>query len=283
MQRLQERTSSPAAMVSLARHGRAWWPAPPSPAPAASCRPTRRTARAARGRAEVVSRACRERHRRALPSASAEERLFAYDQADHHAQQRASSDRVPAARPAALCGRHRRLRREATRSSWKLAVTRRRRQRVRRARRRARVNESSRQAGHDLHLRRQPRRRPAPSSPPRSRASRCPTCSNAPETLRRREHASRSSRATAPRSPCRSATSVGRHAVHLLPGQRRGPERLGGRQQPAVDDAHARPTTSCATCVEIRVSTEAQPPANPGEGMEYPNSPNVGILGAAVA
>ena len=34
--------------------------------------------------------------------------------------------------------------------------------------------------------------------------------------------------------------------------------------------------------VEIRVSTEAQPPANPGEGMEYPNSPNVGILAASI-
>lgn len=34
--------------------------------------------------------------------------------------------------------------------------------------------------------------------------------------------------------------------------------------------------------VEVRVSKEAIPPSNPGEDMEYPNSPNVGILEAAI-
>lgn len=34
--------------------------------------------------------------------------------------------------------------------------------------------------------------------------------------------------------------------------------------------------------VEIKVTSEATPPANPGEGMDYPNSPNVGILQAEV-
>lgn len=34
--------------------------------------------------------------------------------------------------------------------------------------------------------------------------------------------------------------------------------------------------------VEVRVTQEIEPPANPGEGMEYPNSPNVGILVATV-
>lgn len=35
--------------------------------------------------------------------------------------------------------------------------------------------------------------------------------------------------------------------------------------------------------VEIRVTKEAQAPENPGEGMEYPNSPNAGILAATVS
>ena len=34
--------------------------------------------------------------------------------------------------------------------------------------------------------------------------------------------------------------------------------------------------------VEVRVTSEATPPENPGEGMEYPNSPNVGILSAEI-
>lgn len=34
--------------------------------------------------------------------------------------------------------------------------------------------------------------------------------------------------------------------------------------------------------VEIRVTREAQPPANPGEVMAFPNSPNVGILATSV-
>lgn len=34
--------------------------------------------------------------------------------------------------------------------------------------------------------------------------------------------------------------------------------------------------------VEVRVTSEANPPADPGEGMEYPNSPNVGILEAEI-
>ena len=34
--------------------------------------------------------------------------------------------------------------------------------------------------------------------------------------------------------------------------------------------------------VEVRVTSEANPPENPGEGMEYPNSPNVGILNAEI-
>lgn len=34
--------------------------------------------------------------------------------------------------------------------------------------------------------------------------------------------------------------------------------------------------------VEIRVTKEANPPANPGEGMDYPNSPNVGIMAATI-
>lgn len=35
--------------------------------------------------------------------------------------------------------------------------------------------------------------------------------------------------------------------------------------------------------VEVRVTREATPPANPGEGQEYPNSPNVGVLSASVS
>lgn len=35
--------------------------------------------------------------------------------------------------------------------------------------------------------------------------------------------------------------------------------------------------------VEVRVTCEETPPANPGEGMEYPNSPNVGVLAATVS
>ena len=35
--------------------------------------------------------------------------------------------------------------------------------------------------------------------------------------------------------------------------------------------------------VEVRVSAEDVVPANPGEDMDYPNSPNVGIVGVAVA
>lgn len=34
--------------------------------------------------------------------------------------------------------------------------------------------------------------------------------------------------------------------------------------------------------VEVRVSTEEVPPANPGEDIDYPNSPNVGILSASI-
>lgn len=32
--------------------------------------------------------------------------------------------------------------------------------------------------------------------------------------------------------------------------------------------------------VEVRITKEANPPANPGEGIEYPNSPNAGITSA---
>ncbi len=35
--------------------------------------------------------------------------------------------------------------------------------------------------------------------------------------------------------------------------------------------------------VEIRITCEETVPPNPGEGMEYPNSPNVGVLSGAVA
>ena len=35
--------------------------------------------------------------------------------------------------------------------------------------------------------------------------------------------------------------------------------------------------------VEVRVSAEDVVPANPGEGMDYPNSPNVGIVASSVA
>lgn len=35
--------------------------------------------------------------------------------------------------------------------------------------------------------------------------------------------------------------------------------------------------------VEVRVTAEDVAPAEPGEGMDYPNSPNVGIVGVAVA
>ena len=34
--------------------------------------------------------------------------------------------------------------------------------------------------------------------------------------------------------------------------------------------------------VEVRITKEVEPPANPGEGFEYPNSPNVGITSASV-
>ena len=34
--------------------------------------------------------------------------------------------------------------------------------------------------------------------------------------------------------------------------------------------------------VEIRITSEANPPANPGEEMDFPNSPNVGILKAEI-
>lgn len=33
--------------------------------------------------------------------------------------------------------------------------------------------------------------------------------------------------------------------------------------------------------VEVRITKEANPPANPGEGIEYPNSPNAGITSAS--
>ena len=35
--------------------------------------------------------------------------------------------------------------------------------------------------------------------------------------------------------------------------------------------------------VEVRVTREEEPPANPGEDMTYPNSPNVGVLAASVS
>ena len=35
--------------------------------------------------------------------------------------------------------------------------------------------------------------------------------------------------------------------------------------------------------VEVRVTAEEQPPAEPGEGMDYPNSPNVGIVGTQLS
>lgn len=34
--------------------------------------------------------------------------------------------------------------------------------------------------------------------------------------------------------------------------------------------------------VEVRITKEAEPPATPGDGLDYPNSPNVGITGASV-
>lgn len=35
--------------------------------------------------------------------------------------------------------------------------------------------------------------------------------------------------------------------------------------------------------VEVRASAEDVVPADPGEGMDYPNSPNVGIVASSVA
>ncbi len=35
--------------------------------------------------------------------------------------------------------------------------------------------------------------------------------------------------------------------------------------------------------VEVRVTAEDVVPAEPGDGMDYPNSPNVGIVGVDVA
>ena len=35
--------------------------------------------------------------------------------------------------------------------------------------------------------------------------------------------------------------------------------------------------------VEVRITKEAVAPANPGEGLNYPNSPNVGMTSSNVA
>lgn len=74
---------------------------------------------------------------------------------------------------------------------------------------------------------------------------------------------------------------IGRHAV--LSYQINGEDlsaSVGGNNQLWM--ARTSANYFVRDVVEIRVSTEAQPPANPGEGLDYPNSPNVGILTASI-